>query len=288
MSPIPDIDKLYVVLVSARNPLNIGAAARAMSNFAFSHLRVVTPYEPAYREARSAIGASSVLAKAEEYKTLAEAVADCALVVGTTAVRHRGLHHPLYRLEDGAKIICKLLASGEVSTHKTRRKKSPRVRVSQNRVALLFGSEKFGLTNEDLSHCNWLLHIPTSEQNISMNLGQAVAVSLYELIRRTKSDSSSRSKNRLSSDTPKAATKFASKFAKPTEKPRPATAGELERFTAVLTEALSASGFLDLRKVADANERIRRLVRRLNLPSRDADMWTGIMRQIVWKLRGNA
>ncbi|MGA7919172.1 MAG: RNA methyltransferase [Candidatus Acidiferrales bacterium] len=287
MSPIPDIDNLYVVLVSARNPLNIGAAARAMSNFAFSYLRVVTPYGPAYREARSAIGASSVLAKAEEYKTLAEAVADCALVVGTTAVRHRGLRHPLYRLEDGAKIICKLLASGEVSTHKTQRKKSPRLRVSQNRVALLFGSEKFGLTNEDLSHCNWLLHIPTSEQNISMNLGQAVAVSLYELIRRTKSDLSSRSKNR-SSDTPKVATKFGSKFAKPTEKPRPATAGELERFTAVLTEALSASGFLDLRKVADANERIRRLVRRLNLPSRDADMWTGIMRQIVWKLRGKA
>lgn len=287
MSPIPDIDNLYVVLVSARNPLNIGAAARAMSNFAFSYLRVVTPYEPAYREARSAIGASSVLAKAEEYKTLAEAVADCALVVGTTAVRHRGLHHRLYRLEDGARIIFKLLASAEVSTHKTRGKKSPRARVSQNRVALLFGSEKFGLTNEDLSHCNWLLHIPTSEQNISMNLGQAVAVSLYELIRRTKSDSSSRSKNR-SSDTPKVAPKFASKFAKPTEKPRPATAGELERFTAVLTEALSASGFLDVRKVADANERIRRLVRRLNLPSRDADMWTGIMRQIVWKLRGKA
>ena len=61
-------------------------------------------------------------------------------------------------------------------------------------------------------------------------------------------------------------------------------AGEVERFTNVLTEALSLSGFLDRRTVADADDRIRRLVRRLRLPQRDADMWTGIMRQIVWKL----
>jgi TrmH family RNA methyltransferase len=286
---IPDTDNLRVVLVSARNPLNIGAAARAMSNFGFSHLRVVTPYEPAYREARSAIGASSVLARAEQYKTVAEAVADCALVIGTTAVRHRGLHHPLRRLEDGAKIIRKLRATDQFSAHKTHRRNSLGAKISQSRVALLFGSEKFGLTNEDLSHCNWLLHIPTSEQNISMNLGQAVAVCLYELIRGSKSGTACGSKNRPNSDAaPKLASKFVSKFAKPNKKPQPATADELERFTAILTEALSASGFLDLRKVADANERIRRLVRRLNLPSRDADMWTGIMRQIVWKLRQKA
>ncbi len=79
---------------------------------------------------------------------------------------------------------------------------------------------------------------------------------------------------------PKAAAKFASAL----EKAPPATAGELERFTTILTEALSSSGFLDRRTVADAHDRIRRLVRRLNLPARDADMWTAIMRQIVWKL----
>jgi tRNA/rRNA methyltransferase len=248
-----------------------------MSNFGFSHLRVVNPYEPAYREARSAVGAASVLAKAEEFDSVAEAVADCALVVGTTAVGHRELHHPLRRLEDAATIIRKALARESASRGaKTKRKKSARNRAASNRVALLFGSEKFGLTNEDLSHCHWLLHVPTSTQNISMNLGQAVAVCLYELIRGSQNAPQKR---------PEFAAKFASRFEKASEKPQPATAGELERFTAVLTEALSASGFLDLRKVADANERIRRLVRRLNLPSRDADMWTGIMRQIVWKLK---
>ena len=276
MSAGADLNNLRVVLVSTRNPLNIGAAARAMSNFGFSHLRVVNPYEPAYREARSAVGAASVLAKAEEFDSVAEAVADCALVVGTTAVGHRELHHPLRRLEDGAKIIRKSLARESTSRGaETRRKKAARKRAASNRVALLFGSEKFGLTNEDLSHCNWLLHVPTSAQNISMNLGQAVAVCLYELIRGSQNALQKR---------PEFAAKFASRFEKASEKPQPATAGELERFTTVLTDALSASGFLDLRKVADADERVRRLVRRLNLPSRDADMWTGIMRQIVWKL----
>lgn len=272
MSAGADSDNLRVVLVSTRNPLNIGAAARAMSNFGFSHLRVVNPYEPAYREARSAVGAASVLAKAEEFDSVAEAVADCALVIGTTAVGHRELHHPLRRLEDAAKIIRKQFARQSAGRGaETRRKNTARKRAAPNRVALLFGSEKFGLTNEDLSHCNWLLHIPTSAQNISMNLGQAVAVCLYELIRGSK-------------NVTKFAAKFAGRFEKASEKLPPATAGELERFTEVFSKVLSASGFLDLRKVADADQRVRRLVRRLNLPSRDADMWTGIMRQIVWKL----
>ena len=251
MNPPALMDNLRIVLVATRNPLNIGAAARAMSNFGCTHLRLVNPYDPAYREARSAVGAAPVLASAEQFSTVAEAVADCALVVGTTAAGRRELHHQLCTLEAGARIILQHLARKRAGRGKTAR------------VALLFGSEKTGLSNEDLSHCHWLLRIPTRAEHRSMNLGQAVAVCLYELVRDAK-----------------AATKFASAL----EKTPPATAGEIERFTAVLTEALSSSGFLDRRTVADADERIRRLVRRLNLPSRDADMWTAIMRQIVWKL----
>ena len=88
-----DLDNLRVVLVAARNPLNIGAAARAMSNFGVRRLRVVNPYEVAFREARSAVGAAELLAKAEEYENVAEAVADCSLVVGTTAAAGRELQH---------------------------------------------------------------------------------------------------------------------------------------------------------------------------------------------------
>lgn len=211
-----------------------------MSNFGFRHLRVVNPYEAGFREARSAVGASALLASAEEYKTVAEAVADCTLVVGTTAVRHRELQHPLRRLENGARLI--------------------RRKLGTERVALLFGSEKFGLSNAALSHCHWLMRIPTCEENISMNLGQAVAVCLYELVR-------------------------TGKIARPTEKMQPATAGELERITATLLEAMRSSGYLTRRPIADVEERMRRLVRRLKLPERDAVVWLGILRQIVWKLK---
>src|SRR6202167_4179095 len=282
------MDNLRVVLVATRNPLNIGAAARAMSNFGCTHLRLVTPYDPAYREAVSAVGAAPVLASAEPFSTVAEAVADCALVVGTTAAGRRELHHSLCTLEAGARMILQHLALQHIGRKQPANAKLTRMEVARkkieskrggrgkaasaahavkkpapNRVALLFGSEKTGLSNEDLSHCHWLLRIPTREAHRSMNLGQAVAVCLYELVRDAKA---------------------AAKFKRALEKAPPATAGELERFTAVLTEALGSSGFLDRRTVADADGPIRRLVRRPDLPSRDADMWTGIMRQIVWKL----
>jgi len=243
--PVPDeFDRLRVVLVATRNPLNIGAAARAMSNFGFLHLRVVNPYEVAFREARSAVGASALLANAEQYKSVADAVADCTLVVGTTARRHRELHHPLRRLELGARLIRKQLAMSQ--------------------VALLFGSEKIGLSNEALSHCNWLMRIPTREEHGSMNLGQAVAVCLYELIRDSKT-------------------------VRQLEKPVAATAAEVERITVVLLEALRASGYLHSNPAASARgkekDKVRRLVRRLNLQADDAEVWLGMFRQILWKRR---
>ena len=127
----------------------------------------------------------------------------------------------------------------------------------------LFGSEKFGLSNDDLSHCHWLMRVPTVEANISMNLGQAVAVCLYELIRDAK--------------TPRQI-----------EKLPLASAAEMERITTMLLDALHLSGFLELRRVADSDQRIRRLVRRLNLPARDAVIWLGMLRQIAWKMRSGS
>lgn len=241
MPATASLDHLRVVLVATRNPLNIGAAARAMSNFGFVRLRVVNPYQVAFREARSAVGASALLANAEEYKSVAEAVADCDLVVGTTAVRHRGLQHPLRELESGARLI--------------------RNRLTSSRVALLFGSEKVGLSNLDLSHCNWLMHIPTSKEHISMNLGQAVAVCLYELVRHTNS------------------------ARRPAERQEIAKASELERITVVLLDVLDASDYLNPPAAATAEERARRLVRRLKLNPADAAVWLGMLRQILWKLR---
>jgi TrmH family RNA methyltransferase len=212
---------------------------------------VVNPYELAFREARSAVGAAPLLVRAEEFKTLAEAIEDCTLVVGTTAVGQRQLQHPVRRLEQAAPLIRKRLAA--------------------SRVALLFGSEKRGLSNGHFSHCHWLLRIPTREQHRSMNLGQAVAVCLYELAR-----------------DPQAVSK--------PEKHLPATAADLERLTALLLDALRSSGYLKTdpggsqkrRSAAPVDEKIRRLVRRLHLSASDAELSLGIFRQILWKSRNDS
>ena len=96
---------LSIVLVSPRNPLNIGAAARAMSNFGFTDLRLVNPYDVAFREAKSAVKSGYILDQAREFATVAEAVADCTLVAGTTSLGHRALDVSLHRLEIGARLI---------------------------------------------------------------------------------------------------------------------------------------------------------------------------------------
>jgi tRNA/rRNA methyltransferase len=233
-------DGLKVVLVAPRNPLNIGAVARAMSNFGFSELRLVNPYDVAFREARSAVKAQAVLENAREYTTLAEAVADCALVVGTTAIGHRALEHPMKRLELGGKLIAKKLATAP--------------------VALLFGSEKFGLANDDMSHCHWLTRIPSREEHASMNLGQAVAICLYEIIRNPAA--------------PKTMP----------EAKRPADAAHLERITEFLETILDRSGYVHARVEGSTRMKIRRLVRRLQLNAHDSEVWLGMLRQILWKL----
>lgn len=235
------LDNLRVVLVTPRNPLNIGAAARAMANFGFKKLCVVNPYDVAFREARSAVGAAPLLQAAEDFATVAEAVANCTLVVGTTSVGHRELQHPIRRLEYGSKLIHRRLADAP--------------------VALLFGSEKFGLSNEDLSHCHWLMRIPTTDPGLSMNLGQAVALCLYELARDPKAVESQ------------------------PERIKAASAGEHERITEELLEILRLSGYINP-VIADSTvEKVRRLVRRLDVRARDVPVLLGMLRQILWKLR---
>jgi TrmH family RNA methyltransferase len=231
---------LRVVLVSPRNPLNIGAAARAMSNFGVFELRLINAYNVAFKEAKSAVNASKILLNAREFSTVAEAVADCSLIVGTTSIGNRALEHPLRRLETGGKIIAKKLASAP--------------------VALLFGSEKFGLSNEDMSHCHWLMRIPTREEHGSMNLGQAVAVCLYEIMRNP------------------AAVRLK------LEPKRAASADEMERVTALLEEVLEHSGYVHARVEGSTRMKIRRLIRRMDLNAHDAEVWLGMLRQIKWKL----
>ncbi len=234
-------DPLRIVLVSPRNPLNMGAVARAMSNFGFTDLRLVNPYDLAFKEARSAVRSRYILEQSQVVDNLSAAIADCSLIVGTTAVGHRDLHLPLHRLESAAELINQQLTG--------------------SKVALLFGSEKFGLSNEDMSHCHWLLRIPTREEHGSMNLGQAVAICLYELRR-----SSTAAQARFD--------------------PAPrATAEEYERITLLLLDLLRRSGYVNEDTSKSSELKIRRLVRRLSLPDSDTEAWLGMLRQILWKVK---
>jgi len=216
--------------------LNIGAAARAMANFGFDDLRVVRPYDVAFREAISAVGGAGVLRRAKVFDTVADAVSDCSLVVGTTAAAHRVPQHPIERLEAAASAI----------------------RGHDARVALMFGSEKFGLSNEDMSFCHVLARIPTVPETPSMNLGQAVAICLYEIVREGGEGRKS-------------------KF-------RPVEGAEAEQLTTMLLDVLRRSGYTNRITAVSTDQKIRRWMRRLQISRADAPLLLGVLRQILWKL----
>ena len=238
-----------MVLVRARNPSNIGAVARAMHDFGFRHLRIVNEYAVPFEEARSAVDAGAVLASARSFPSLAEAISDCTLVVGTTAVGERALEHPLKALPEAAAAMRDELVSQSA------------------RVALLFGSEKTGLSNDELSHCHWLLTIPMQQQedlrHPSMNLGQAAAVCLYEVVRQPGVHEGTGVRDA-------------------------ATAGEVERFLSLFRETLEATGYTRRHPSNCGEAQLRRLVLRMGLTASDIPVWMGVLRQILWRSRGNS
>jgi tRNA/rRNA methyltransferase len=263
--------RLTVVLVGARNPGNIGAAARAMRDFGFSDLRVVNEYAPPFEAAqihsqlqnqpegdalgqaqgaKAAVGAAHVLAAAKRFDRLADAIADCTLVTGTTAIGERGLTQPVLTLSE----VAPQLASG-LSGEKAEG--------SWLRIALLFGSEKTGLTNEQLSHCQLLLTIPmfapSELRHLSMNLGQAVAVCLYELVRAG----------------------FEGARELPAVHRVPVTFASRERLTQLLLEAMAATGYAR-RFPANAREHVvRRLAQQLGGTEAEVTTWMGFLRQVL-------
>jgi TrmH family RNA methyltransferase len=159
-------------------------------------------------------------------------------------VGHRGLRHTLRRLEYGGRLIRSAMAA--------------------SRIALLFGSEKFGLSNEDLAHCHWLLRVSTAQPDLSMNLGQAVAVCLYELVRNARAANIQPAKLKS------------------------ASAGDLEQITLLLLDVLGASGYVNTKTAASTADKVRRLVRRLAITDRDAAVLLGMLRQVLWKVRGSS
>jgi len=238
-------DRLEVVLVSPRNPLNIGAVARAMANFSFSRLTVVAPYEAHWREARSAVGAPDLLRDAREAPTVAEAVAECTFVAGTGTRTHRQPVQPVLLLSDAAPVVAARLSD-------------------EGRAALVFGPEKHGLTRDDLSYCHVLIEIPTDPRQPSMNLGQAVAVCLYELVRPFGPNGP---QNHARTDSPSS------------------TSENLERLAGLIEEAMIAAGYSP-RAMQPANRHdLRVLLRRLAPSALDTRRMMGLFRRIVRRLQ---
>ena len=248
MSTQTQLNQFEIVLVSPRNPLNIGAAARAMANFGFRHLSVVHPYEPSWRTACSAVGAEELLQEARCYASVAEAVAGCTLIAGTGTLTYRKAEQQTTTLPGLFLPVSEALASPD------------------GRVAILFGSEKHGLTREDLSWCHLLVEIPTDARQPSMNLGQAVAVTLYELAMRLHESPSE----------------------PPTTMPAKATSARLDLLAEVVEETWAAANYSPA-GMRPANQRdLRLMLRRLAPSEQDARRLLGGFRRMLWRLQRKA
>jgi tRNA/rRNA methyltransferase len=223
-----------IVLARPSHPGNIGSAARAMKTMGFADLRLVLPRAfPAAEATAMASGAADVLESARVFASLEAALADVVHAVGFSA-RPRDLSHPVQALREAAPDILQRAAHGQ--------------------VALVFGNETFGLSNEELARCQALVNIPSNPDYGSLNLGAAVQVACYEL-----------------------ATSAAA-FGTPVEPERtPATLEEIEALHGHFERAMAASGFLDPAQPKRLMQRMRRLFARAGLERAEVQFLRGML-----------
>lgn len=229
-----------------------------MANFGFQHLSVVAPWAPHWREARSAVGAPELLQDAKETVSLAEAVADCTLVVGTGTLTYRKAEQQVVQLPALAPLVARELAGG-------------------GRIAVVFGPEKHGLTRDDLSYCHALVEIPTDARQPSMNLGQAVAVCLYELSSRVFETAEGSAARGFSADNSNSTRLSLEASAAPS--------GTLELLSGLIEETMGAAGYSPRSMQAANRHDLRLLVRRLGLNPADTRRALGLFRRILWRLK---
>jgi TrmH family RNA methyltransferase len=215
-----------------------------MANFGFSHLSVIAAYEPHWRDARSAVGAPELLTNAREFTMVAEAIAKNTLVLGTGTLTHRKPDQPVISLPALGPLIQQELDRG-------------------GSIAILFGSEKRGLSRDDLSWCHALVEIPTDPRQPSMNLGQATAVCLYELACGASN-----------------ATHSVQKVAPP----QVADSAALERLADLIEETMLAAHYSPESMRETNRHDLRVLLRRLNLSPLDSRRIFGLFRRILRKI----
>lgn len=223
------------MLVETSHPGNIGAAARAMKTMGFYELALVAPKEFPHADATArAAGADDVLARAQVYASLQNVVADCHLVIGTSA-RQRKVSWPILTPRQCAELV---------------RQEKP-----TTKIAIVFGRERCGLTNEELDLCHYCLFIPSNRQFSSLNVAAAVQIITYELhVACGESEPLAFTDDRL------------------------ATQAELESFYAHLYQTLIDIGFLHSTKQGPSiMRRLRRLYGRARLEKKEVDILRGIL-----------
>ena len=237
------LNRIRIVLVQPSHGGNIGGCARAMKNMGLTRLVLVAPEEfPGEEASARAAGADDVLAQAQVCATLDEAIADCHLVIGASA-RERRIAWPRLAPDEAARKI--VAAAGQ-------------------EVAVLFGRERTGLTNDELDRCQILVNIPANPEFSSLNLACAVQLIAYEI--------------RCAAVTDDAATpaNAAEMLGEPL-----ATSAEIQRFYQHLDQVMVESGFLDPNNPRLLTRRIRRLFNRVELTSNEVNILRGILSAVT-------
>jgi TrmH family RNA methyltransferase len=221
-----------IVLIDPSHPGNIGSVARAMKNMGLSDLVLVRPRSFPHAEANAlAAGADDVLAGARVVATVTEAIADCAFIAGTTS-RPRSYYWEFATPRDVAAKIVEL--------------------PDENRAALLFGSERYGLANEDLEHCNLLVRIPANPEYCSLNLAMSVQLLSYEIF--------------LAREQPRTTVQLELPLAQ---------VADIEHFYAHLQAVLNEIDFED--RTGHLMARLRRLFNRAQLDRNELNILRGIL-----------
>ncbi|KTD03531.1 tRNA (cytosine(32)/uridine(32)-2'-O)-methyltransferase TrmJ [Fluoribacter gormanii] len=232
------LSSIRIILVATSHPGNIGSTARAMKTMGLNSLYLVKPKSfPDYKAKEMAAGADDLLESAVVVETLDEALIGCQLILGTSA-RPRGLSLPGLLPSSCADLISK--------------------QAEDTQIAIVFGREHAGLTNEELLKCHYHIHIPSNPEYSSLNLAQAVQIVAYEL--------------RMKLLAPKAEVAL--------RQDEYATADEIEQFYEHLRDVFIEIQFLKASNPRRLMQRVRRLFNRVNLEKMEVNLLRGMLSQV--------
>jgi len=235
----PTFANIRIVLVNTSHPGNIGGAARAMKNMGLSRLYLVAPKEfPSDKAVWRSAGATDVLDNAVVVDSLDDAIKGCALVVGTSA-RERRIPWPLLDPRQCGESVWS--------------------EASQHEVAIVFGREDRGLTNEELHKCTYHVHIPANEDYSSLNLATAVQVICYEIRMAFLQQTEGNTLPKHQWDMP------------------PAHSEALESYYAHLEQTLATLGFLDPENPKQTMTRLRRMYNRVRMDQMELNILRGVL-----------